>query len=195
MSRRRLPVDDCPFCQRIKAGEYTGQSYGVVTFEPLHPVTAGHLLVVPRQHVRHAATAPSVTAEVMRQAAGIAGKLDTAANIITSIGADATQTVFHLHVHVIPRRRGDGLHLPWTGQSAEAEAVAAERQRIKLAVLGCRDCGEIHEPRNAPLTFGNPTGVTWRDPGDGHAYAARYVVLGGSNGLPAAWDRLTEPPP
>jgi histidine triad (HIT) family protein len=37
-------------------------------------------------------------------------------NIITSVGAEATQTVFHLHLHVVPRRFGDGLALPWTGQ-------------------------------------------------------------------------------
>jgi histidine triad (HIT) family protein len=36
-------------------------------------------------------------------------------NIITSAGSDATQTVFHLHLHVVPRRAGDGLALPWTG--------------------------------------------------------------------------------
>src|SRR4029077_15835471 len=114
---RGVRVTGCPFCQRIKAGEYVGQSYGVVTFEPLNPVTPGHLLVVPCAHVIDAPTAPAITAEVMRQAAEIAGKLTTASNIIASIGASATQTVFHLHVHVVPRRPGDGLHLPWTGQS------------------------------------------------------------------------------
>jgi histidine triad (HIT) family protein len=35
-------------------------------------------------------------------------------NIITSMGEYATQTVFHLHVHIVPRRLNDGLHLPWT---------------------------------------------------------------------------------
>ena len=38
------------------------------------------------------------------------------ANLITSIGAAATQTVFHLHVHVVPRHEGDGLLLPWSNQ-------------------------------------------------------------------------------
>ncbi|OHT47970.1 hypothetical protein BKG71_25700 [Mycobacteroides chelonae] len=41
---------------------------------------------------------------------------DIQANVITSIGPDATQTVFHTHIHVVPRRENDGLHLPWTGQ-------------------------------------------------------------------------------
>jgi diadenosine tetraphosphate (Ap4A) HIT family hydrolase len=39
-----------------------------------------------------------------------------AANFITSAGRDATQTVFHLHIHIVPRHAGDGLALPWTGQ-------------------------------------------------------------------------------
>jgi histidine triad (HIT) family protein len=106
----------CPFCDRIAAGEYIGQSYGVVTFEPLNPVTPGHLLVVPREHVTDATIAPAITAEVMRQAAVIVRERAISANIITSVGSAATQTVRHLHVHVVPRREGDGLHLPWTGQ-------------------------------------------------------------------------------
>jgi histidine triad (HIT) family protein len=47
-----------------------------------------------------------------------AGKIAAASgidcNIITSVGSAATQTVRHLHVHVVPRRRGDGLQLPWS---------------------------------------------------------------------------------
>jgi diadenosine tetraphosphate (Ap4A) HIT family hydrolase len=38
------------------------------------------------------------------------------ANIITSIGPAASQTVMHTHLHIVPRTEGDGLHLPWTGQ-------------------------------------------------------------------------------
>ena len=37
-------------------------------------------------------------------------------NLITSVGAAATQTVKHLHIHIVPRHEGDGLHLPWTEQ-------------------------------------------------------------------------------
>jgi hypothetical protein len=40
-------------------------------------------------------------------------------NLITSVGADATQSVRHLHIHVVPRREGDGLMLPWSGQLQE----------------------------------------------------------------------------
>lgn len=120
--------ENCPFCERIKSGEYDGSLSlpGLVAvFEPLAPVTPGHLLAVPFRHVRDASTLPYVTGQVMEHAARLTGNPGTLespyqANLITSIGPNATQTVFHLHVHIVPRRPGDGLALPWTGQSARA---------------------------------------------------------------------------
>lgn len=73
----------------------------------------GHLLVIPFAHVEDATVDPDATAATMRRAAELA---TPPCNIITSAGAEATQTVYHLHVHVIPRRAGDGLALPWTGR-------------------------------------------------------------------------------
>ena len=91
-----------------------------VAFEPLNPVTDGHLLVLPRQHVADAFEDPAVTAEVMRAAASIARDQYKSVNLITSVGAPATQTVWHLHVHIVPRHTNDGLRLPWTGQQERA---------------------------------------------------------------------------
>ena len=112
---------DCVFCDFItgdapKPKLYSEMGIYSVVFEPLNPVTPGHLLVVPKAHVENAATDPQLAANVMLSASVLAGKFP-AANIITSLGRDATQSVFHLHLHVVPRRLGDGLHLPWTGQS------------------------------------------------------------------------------
>jgi histidine triad (HIT) family protein len=109
-------VIPCPFCTRIINGEYTEQSQHAVSFEPLNPVTPGHLLVVPRLHVADATQAPQVTADTMHLAAMLAKKLGGDCNLITSVGKAATQSVFHLHIHIVPRREGDGLVLPWTGQ-------------------------------------------------------------------------------
>jgi histidine triad (HIT) family protein len=88
----------------------------MAVFEPLNPVTPGHLLVVPWEHIPDAASGPDIAADVMRWAALTVQRLGVPANIITSVGAGATQSVFHLHIHIVPRRLGDGLHLPWTGQ-------------------------------------------------------------------------------
>lgn len=111
-------MSDCPFCKRIAAGEYEISDRFAVAFEPLSPVTRGHLLVVPREHVGDAGSSPLAASRTMALAAEIAGPLGWADsyNIITSSGAPATQTVRHLHLHIVPRREGDGLALPWTGQ-------------------------------------------------------------------------------
>ncbi|MGZ2360931.1 HIT domain-containing protein [Streptomyces sp. 372A] len=76
-------------------------------------VNEGHVFVLPRVHVEDAGTDPEVTAAVMRRAAELMAELP-AANLITSKGTEATQSVFHLHVHIVPRREGDNLPLPWT---------------------------------------------------------------------------------
>ncbi|MGW4597034.1 HIT family protein [Streptomyces sp. NPDC004457] len=85
-------------------------------------VNAGHVFVLPRVHVEDAGTDPEVTAAVMRRAAELMAE-HPAANLITSKGAAATQTVHHLHVHVVPRQEGDGLPLPWTPQHTARAAT------------------------------------------------------------------------
>jgi histidine triad (HIT) family protein len=87
-------------------------------FVPLNPVTPGHVLVVPNTHVRDAAEDPAVTAQAMYRAADLASRWP-AFNLISSAGAAATQTIFHLHWHLVPRCDGDGLPLPWTGQNGD----------------------------------------------------------------------------
>lgn len=111
-------MSDCPFCARIEAGEFDGYArHGCVTFEPLNPVTPGHRLVVPVVHFGNAADDPERAGRAFRYAAELArGRGLAAFNLITSAGEAATQSVRHLHIHLVPRHAGDGLHLPWTGQ-------------------------------------------------------------------------------
>ena len=110
-------MSGCMFC-RIVAGEAPADIVcrwdDAVAFRPLEPVTRGHTLVVPVQHVRDYTEIPEVTALTVGRAAMLAPEIDRNSNLITSAGAPATQTVFHLHVHIVPRHHGDGLHLPWT---------------------------------------------------------------------------------
>lgn len=107
---------ECPFCERIQRGEFIQTAVTqVVRFEPLNPITPGHMLFVSDGHYPDATTDPRVTAAVFGRAAEY-GKGRGTFNLITSVGLVATQTVPHLHVHFVPRRPGDGLHLPWTGQ-------------------------------------------------------------------------------
>lgn len=98
----------------------------VAIVKPLNPVTEGHALVIYRHHdesVAATADATSRAAVLMKVAAGYISVNKLSANIITSIGADATQTVFHTHLHIVPRRPDDGLALPWTGQKLREAAI------------------------------------------------------------------------
>lgn len=113
-----MSESECVFCE-IVAGRAPATIVrrwpDAIAIRPLAPVTEGHVLVIPRTHVRDVGEAPAVSASTMARAAELAAKLP-AVNVITSRGTAATQTVFHLHLHVVPRRPGDGLPLPWTPQ-------------------------------------------------------------------------------
>ncbi|HZO36880.1 MAG TPA: HIT family protein [Solirubrobacteraceae bacterium] len=125
---------DCLFC-RIVAGELPATTIDederTLTFLDIHPATRGHALVVPKAHAADllvvadddlaacARTAKRIAAR-QRERLGAAG-----VNLINSCGAAAWQTVFHFHVHVIPRYPGDPLRLPWTPAPADLDEIAA----------------------------------------------------------------------
>lgn len=111
---------DCVFCDIIanKApAQWVANVGGAVAIVPLNPVTPGHVLFMPKVHVRDAFESPAITGEVMEAACRYAAQDN--ANIITSVGAAATQTVFHLHIHIVPRFAGDRLALPWASGMPE----------------------------------------------------------------------------
>lgn len=110
---------DCVFCQ-IVAGDAPATVAAnwpdAIAIRPLNPVTPGHVLVIPRAHTRSFIEDPVVSAVAMHRAAEFAslrGFPGEGVNLITSAGEAATQTVFHLHVHLVPRDRDDRLSLPW----------------------------------------------------------------------------------
>lgn len=106
----------CPFCE-IAAGRAPATVVhewpDVIAIMPLNPVVAGHTLVIPRQHTPDFAADPEVSAATMRRAAQLMRWTDRPMNLITSRGREATQSVFHLHLHLVPRAENDGLALPW----------------------------------------------------------------------------------
>lgn len=107
---------DCPFCA-IVAGEAPATLVyewpDALALVPLNPVVDGHTLVIPKQHVEHFAADPDVSAQAMRRAAELMRWTDRPMNVITSRGRAATQSVAHLHLHLVPRAENDGLALPW----------------------------------------------------------------------------------
>jgi len=121
----------CPFCDIVTGQSETevlsfDQAADTLMFRPLNPVVPGHLLVIPRTHVTDFADDPRVTEKVMGSAARYAREIGGDFNLITSKGEAATQSVFHLHVHLVPRHERDGLPLPWTGQE--------KRERLRAMV-------------------------------------------------------------
>lgn len=111
---------DCVFC-RIVRGEAPADIVDewpeVIAFRPLNPVVEGHVLVVPKVHFGDWTSDEETTGMVAACAVQLAPEGDS--NLITSAGTGATQTIRHLHFHVVPRRDGDGLALPWTGQELQ----------------------------------------------------------------------------
>lgn len=107
------PTRRCPFCGII-AGTIPATVLKdwdmAIAIVPLDPIVDGHILVLPKMHVADFTVLPQATAEVMACAAQLA---TPPCNLITSAGAEATQSVFHMHVHIVPRSENDGLALPW----------------------------------------------------------------------------------
>jgi len=118
-------VTTCPFCEiaagRAPATVVREWDDALAIVPRGGGITPGHLLVIPKQHVADFGEDPDVSAATMRRAAELAAG-DQPMNLITSRGSAATQTVFHLHLHLVPRRAGDGLALPWTRQQKRGAA-------------------------------------------------------------------------
>lgn len=103
----------CIFCLIVQGkapAEFIARWPDAIAITPLNPVTDGHILVIPKDHVMDALENPDVSATVMRRACEIA---PYPSNLIANTGREATQSVFHLHLHIVPRAKDDGLALPW----------------------------------------------------------------------------------
>ncbi len=129
-------VIECPFCPMF-ADEL------VLQITPLNPVVEGHQLFIPKEHVADAGVDPTVTARVMQAASEYAATLPSA-NIITSKGKDATQSISHLHVHVVPRKEGDNLQLPWAERPAATPPNEVEELFERVWQSGSESAGGFY---------------------------------------------------
>ena len=121
---------DCVFCKKIKDGDYMASNERCVAFAPLNPVTEGHLLVIPKIHTADFTENPQLSAETMAYASELANLYyGEDVNLITSKGKLATQSINHLHIHIVPRRKDDGLMLPWSAQAVQ-EALAKQKEEL-----------------------------------------------------------------
>ncbi len=121
--------DRCPFCKYARDGHGPDGGVtcypGAIAFEPLHPCTLGHRLVVPVEHAKRIPDLPPYDlidlmravsqeyAQVLRYEEGADGM-----NVVIQDGKVGGQSVEHLHVHLVPRRAGDGLGYRWDPSNA-----------------------------------------------------------------------------
>jgi histidine triad (HIT) family protein len=130
---------DCIFC-KILAGELPAtivdEDERTIAFMDINPATRGHALVIPRAHstdllsidptdLAAVALASQRLATRMREQLAADG-----VNLLNACGAVAWQTVFHFHVHVVPRYADDPLRLPWVPAPGDSREIAAAAQEL-----------------------------------------------------------------
>jgi histidine triad (HIT) family protein len=130
---------DCIFC-KIVAGEVPGtivaEDERTIAFMDIAPATRGHALVIPRAHAADLLQVgpedlAAVTLAAQRLAARMKERLGAdGVNLLNSCGAAAWQTVYHFHVHVIPRYEGDPLRLPWLPGAGDMDEIARAGQEL-----------------------------------------------------------------
>jgi len=134
--------DICTFCAIVAGTESADRVYETeeaLAFLPLAPATIGHTLIVSKAHVRDLWHADMRTlTPIMEAVLKVADALKKAfnpdgLNLINSAGAAATQTVFHIHFHLVPRWSGDRIGDFWTSNegfpSGERARIAEEIKR------------------------------------------------------------------
>jgi len=134
-----MAEQDCIFC-KIIAGELPAsiidEDERTISFMDIAPATRGHALVIPREHSadllsigEQDLTAVIVAAQRLARRAKERLGAD-GVNLLNSCGAVAFQTVFHFHMHMIPRYEGDGLRLPWIPTPGDMQEIAAAAQEL-----------------------------------------------------------------
>jgi histidine triad (HIT) family protein len=131
---------DCIFC-KIIAGEVPSQIVDqderTIAFMDISPATRGHALVVPREHARDLLEIPEDDLEaVVLAAQRLARRMHErlrvdGVNLLNARGEAAWQTVFHFHMHVIPRYNDDPLRLPWKPAPGDQDEIAAAAAALR----------------------------------------------------------------
>ncbi|WP_206604384.1 HIT family protein [Arthrobacter pityocampae] len=123
----------CPFCsivnQTDSAVREVYRNDHVIAFFPLNPATLGHTLVIPRQHVPHIwelseDSAGHLAISIIRLSKAVKNAIHPdGLNIIQSNGEAATQSVPHIHVHLVPRWESDAIGRIWPPKTSYSEAA------------------------------------------------------------------------
>ena len=131
---------ECVFCRIVKGIEPSWTVYEddlVKAFLDINPASEGHTLIVPKEHYETIYTIPDrelkriivvakKLAKVYRKALRV-----NAINILHASGREAQQDVFHFHIHLVPRRKNDGLNLWYKPKQRTKAEFDKTLQKIK----------------------------------------------------------------
>jgi histidine triad (HIT) family protein len=135
-----MGVGDCIFC-KIASGQIPStkiyEDEVVVAFLDIGPVSDGHTLVMPRQHVEKAHSCPpELLGQIWTRLGKIAGAVAEAVgadgyNVLCNNGRAAGQLVDHLHFHIVPRKTGDGVFAHWPSYKYRPGQVEIIAEKIR----------------------------------------------------------------
>lgn len=133
-------TQDCIFC-KIIAGEIPCfklyEDDATLAFMDINPANDGHALVIPKDHAKdvHAISDDAISRTVITAKKIAAAVEKTVApggiNLVQCNGPAAGQSVFHFHMHVLPRREGDELKMNWGLKPGDMDAIGKLAERIK----------------------------------------------------------------
>jgi histidine triad (HIT) family protein len=131
---------DCLFC-KIVAGDVpatiVAEDERTVSFMDINPATRGHALVVPKRHSTDLMDVDEEDlAASMEAARRLARRMDEVLqpdgfNVLNACRPAGWQTVFHFHLHVIPRYEDDPLKLPWIPRGGDEDEIAAIAEELR----------------------------------------------------------------
>ena len=139
---------NCAFCELVRGAGEASVCYEdsvAIAFMDIQPVNSGHVLVAPKRHFESLEDLPPEIAmhlfEVALQLEPAVRKVTDAQgmNMVVNSGRAAGQDVFHYHVHLIPRRMGDGFDIPLPFPGSEMQ------NRMQLDACAARIIGAHHD--------------------------------------------------
>ncbi len=134
---------ECIFCAIVEGKIPSSKVYEdehVFAFMDIAPANPGHLLIIPKQHYRNIFDMPAeVGSKIMEAAVPLAAAIRKALNpdglnLFQSNEAAGFQTVFHFHLHLIPRWEGDPLRLPWKPSEGDIEEINNIATKVQKAL-------------------------------------------------------------
>jgi histidine triad (HIT) family protein len=136
-------MTDCIFCRIVRKeapAEIVYEDDKVMAFMDINPANPGHTLLVPKAHFRNIFDLDEeVAAYLMKVAVRLAPAIKEAMgaeglNILNANEPAAFQSVFHFHLHLIPRTFGDGIRPPWIPRPGDPNQIKAAAERIRKAI-------------------------------------------------------------